>query len=157
MAVSSKAIGSIEYQATSFVAPRKIRVLLIITGLATGGATSVVLDIASYFNNHPDFDVHLLTGPVPAGKNDVTYLVYERGISTRVIPSLINRISPIANIKAVADIWRSIVQGNYDIVHTHSSVAGVVGRLAAIAAGGTCLAALPTFHRDSLPARVRSL
>lgn len=136
MAVSSKAIGSIEYQATSLVAPRKMRVLLIITGLATGGATNVVLDIASYFNNHPDIDTHLLTGPVPAGKNDVTYLAYERGIPTRVIPSLINHISPIANVKAVADIWRTIVQGNYDIVHTHSSVAGVVGRLAAFAAGG---------------------
>jgi glycosyltransferase involved in cell wall biosynthesis len=136
MAVSSKAIQRVEYQATPLVARRKIRVLLIITGLATGGATNVVLDIASHFKNHPEFDVHLLTGPVPVGKNDVTYLAYERGIPTRVIPNLINHISPIANIKAVADIWRIIVQGNYDIVHTHSSVAGVVGRLAAFAAGG---------------------
>lgn len=138
MAVSSKAIRGVEHQDTSLVASRKIRVLLIITGLATGGATNVVLDIASHFNNHPDFDIQLLTGPVPAGKNDVTHLAYERGITTRVIPSLINHINPIVNAKAVADIWRIIVQGNYDIVHTHSSVAGVVGRLAAFAAR-TCV------------------
>jgi glycosyltransferase involved in cell wall biosynthesis len=135
MAVSSKAIQRAEYQATPRVAGRKIRVLLIITGLATGGATNVVLDIAGHLNNHPEFDVHLLTGPVPATKNDVTYLAYEQGIPTRVIPSLVNQINPIANAKAIVAIWRIIVQGKYDIVHTHSSVAGVVGRLAAFAAG----------------------
>jgi exopolysaccharide biosynthesis polyprenyl glycosylphosphotransferase len=116
-------------------APRKIRVLLVITGLASGGATNVVLDLARYFHNHPDFDVHLLTGPIPPGRTDVTYLAYELGINTRVIPSLVNHINPIVNMKAVAAVQRIIVQGNYDIVHTHSSVAGVVGRLAALAAG----------------------
>lgn len=138
MAVFSKAIGGVQRKDTSLVASQKIRVLLVITGLATGGATNVVLDIASHFNNHPDFDIQLLTGPVTAGKNDVTYLAYERGITTRVIPSLINHINPIENVRAVADIHRIIVQGHYDIVHTHSSVAGVVGRLAAFAAR-TCV------------------
>lgn len=114
---------------------RKIRVLLVITGLAAGGATRVVLDIASHLSAHPDFDVQILTGPIPAGRTDMTHLAYERGIVTRVVPSLINHIDPIANVKAVADIRRIMVQGEYDIVHTHSSVAGVVGRLAALTAG----------------------
>jgi glycosyltransferase involved in cell wall biosynthesis len=129
-----KAIERVEHKDTSCVVPPKIRVLIVITGMATGGATNVVLDIASHFNNHPDFDIQLLTGPVPASKNDVTYQAYEQGIPTRVIPSLINHINPVINVKAVADIWWIIVRGNYDIVHTHSSVAGVVGRLAAFAA-----------------------
>jgi len=109
--------------------------LLVITGLASGGATNVVLDIAGHFNNHSDFDIEVLTGPIPAGGNDVTYLAYEQGITTRVIPSLMNHINPIVNVKAVADIRRIMVQGKYDIVHTHSSVAGVVGRFAALTAG----------------------
>ncbi len=115
--------------------PRKIRVLFVITGLASGGATNVVLDLASHFNNHPDFDVQLLTGPIPPGRTDVTYLAHELGINTRIIRSLINHINPIVNLKAVADIRRIMVQGNYDIVHTHSSVAGVIGRIAAFSAG----------------------
>lgn len=119
--------------------PRKLRVLLIITGLATGGATNVVLDIASHFSNHPDFTVDLLAGPIPPGRNDVTYLAKARGIRLIQIPSLVNQISPLTNLKAVADIRRIIVQGNYDIVHTHSSVAGIVGRLAARAAGGSAI------------------
>lgn len=120
---------------TSLIAPRKIRVLLVITGLGVGGATNVVLDIASHFNKHPDFDIRILTGPIPAGRTDVTHLAYEQGIATQVIPSLINHINPIVNLKAVADIRQVLVRGKYDIVHTHSSVAGVVGRLAASIAG----------------------
>lgn len=135
MEVSNNTIQSVNHKDTSLVAPRKIRVLLVITGLATGGATNVVLDIADHFNNHSDFDIEILTGPIPADRNDVTYLAYEQGITTRVVPSLINHISPIVNVKAIADIRRIVVQGKYDIVHTHSSVAGVVGRFAALTAG----------------------
>ncbi len=131
----NEVISVVHHQDTSLIASRRIRVLLVITGLASGGATNVVLDLASHFNNHPDFDIQLLTGPVPEGRTDVTYLAYEQGISTQVIPSLINHINPFINVKAVADIRRIMVQGNYDIVHTHSSVAGVVGRLAAVTAG----------------------
>src|SRR5574341_2545291 len=106
-------------QETALIAPRKIRVMLVITGLAAGGATNVVLDIASHFNNHPDFDIQILTGPPPPGRTDVTHLAYEQGIATRVIPSLINHINPPVNVKAVADLRRVLSQGKYDIVHTH--------------------------------------
>ena len=135
MGVVSKTIQSPHYKDTSLVASRSIRVLLVITGLATGGATNVVLDIARHFKNQPGFDLQLITGPIPPGRNDVTHLAEELGIPTRVIPSLINHINPIANLKAVADLRRIMAEGKYDIVHTHSSVAGVVGRLAALAAG----------------------
>jgi len=135
MEVVSKAIQSAHYKDTPLVASRSMRVLLVITGLATGGATNVVLDIARHFKDQPGFDLELLTGPIPRGRNDMTHLAEELGIPTRVIPSLINHINPIVNMKALADLRRIMVEGKYDIVHTHSSVAGVVGRLAALAAG----------------------
>ncbi len=113
---------------------RKIKLLLIITGLAVGGATNVVLNIGSYFSNHPDFEVQLITGPIPPGRSDVTHLTHEQGISTQVVPSLINDISPITNARAVADIRRIITREKFDIVHTHSTVAGIIGRLAAFSA-----------------------
>ena len=53
MAVVSKTIQSTHYQDTPLVASGSMRVLLVITGLATGGATNVVLDIASHFKNQP--------------------------------------------------------------------------------------------------------
>jgi exopolysaccharide biosynthesis polyprenyl glycosylphosphotransferase len=139
MGIVSKTIQSARYKDTPIDTPmvtsRSIRVLLVITGLATGGATNVVLDIASHFKNQPGFDLQLITGPIPPGRNDVTHQAKELGIPTRVIPSLINHLNPMVNLKAVADLRRIMVEGKYDIVHTHSSVAGVVGRLAALAAG----------------------
>jgi glycosyltransferase involved in cell wall biosynthesis len=113
----------------------KIRVLLVITRLTIGGDTNVVLDIASNMNIRPDFEVDLAVGPVPEGEVDLTHLAIERGIKTHYIPNLINRISPVSNIKAVIELWKLIVRGKYQIVHTHSSMAGVAGRTAAFLAG----------------------
>ncbi len=99
----NEVIQVVHQEDKSRVAPRKIRVLLVITVLGTGGATNVVLDIAGHFNNHSDFDIEVLTGPIPAGRTDLTYLAKERGITTHVIPSLINHINPIVNAKAVRE------------------------------------------------------
>ena len=60
---------------------RKIRVLLIATRLTIGGDMNVILDIASYLNSDPNFDVHLAVGPVPPQEVDLTYQANERGIS----------------------------------------------------------------------------
>jgi glycosyltransferase involved in cell wall biosynthesis len=119
------------------IAPRqqkKIRVLLVITRLTVGGDTNVVLDIASHFANHPDFEASLAVGPVPDGETDLTHLACERGIPTTMIPSLVNRINPALNLAALRQLRSLMVQGKYNVVHTHSSVAGIVGRLAAVAA-----------------------
>lgn len=59
---------------------RKIRVLLVATRLTIGGDMNVILDIASYLNSHPHFEVHLAAGPVPDQEVDLTYQALERGI-----------------------------------------------------------------------------
>lgn len=135
MEALSKAVQDARQEDVSVTGSRKIRVLLVVTGLATGGATNVVLDIAGHFKNHPEFDIQIVTGPIPPGRNDVTHLAYDQGIPTQVLPSLINHIDPITNVKAVVDLRRIMAREAYDIVHTHSSVAGVVGRLAARTTG----------------------
>lgn len=113
---------------------KKKRVLMIITRLTIGGDTNVFLDIASYFAEHPDFEVQIAAGPVPSQELDLSYLALERGLTLQILPSLINQINPIVNLKAVFEVRQLIQQFKPDIVHTHSSVAGVVGRLAAFSA-----------------------
>jgi glycosyltransferase involved in cell wall biosynthesis len=113
------------------VSPQNIRVLIIITQLVMGGGTKVALDIAQHLKNKPNYEVEILTGPIAEGYVDVTHLAHEKGLPTIHVKSLVNQINPIANLKAVSEIRSLILQGNYDIVHTHTKVAGVVGRIAA--------------------------
>jgi glycosyltransferase involved in cell wall biosynthesis len=47
------------------------------------------------------------------------------------IPSLVRRISPLNDIRAIYDLVRIIIAEKSDIVHTHTSKAGILGRLAA--------------------------
>jgi glycosyltransferase involved in cell wall biosynthesis len=110
---------------------RKIRVLLVATRLTIGGDTNVILDIASYLNSHPHFEVHLAAGPVPAQEVDLTYLANERGIPLVKIPSMVTYISPWRNLRSSAELYAHMRQGKYDIVHTNNAIAGGVGRLAA--------------------------
>jgi glycosyltransferase involved in cell wall biosynthesis len=110
---------------------RKIRVLLVATRLTIGGDMNVILDIASYLNSHPHFEVHLAVGPVPAQEVDLTYLANERGIPLVKIPSMVTYISPWRNLRSSAELYAHMRQGKYDIVHTNNAIAGGVGRLAA--------------------------
>jgi glycosyltransferase involved in cell wall biosynthesis len=111
----------------------KIRVLLVITRM-TMGSTNVVLDIASHLNQHPQFEVGIIAGPVPEYEVDLTHLAYENKIPTEIVKSLTNRKNPLLALKAFLELRAYMLHGRYDIVHTHSSMAGVIGRLAAYTA-----------------------
>lgn len=122
-------------QDSAHKASAKVRVLTVITRLTIGGDTNVVLDIVEHLQRQPDFESHLAVGPVPANEVDLTHWAYQRQLPTTVIPHLRNQIEPLTNLRALAELRALIKRGHYDIVHTHSSVAGVVGRLAAWSAG----------------------
>jgi len=112
-------------------APRPLRVLLVITRLTVGGDTNVVLDIADHLRRGGRIDVHLAAGPVPDHEVDLTRLAHERRIPTTIIPTLSNRLQLGLALAAVRQLVRLMRRGHYDIVHTHSSAAGVIGRTAA--------------------------
>ncbi len=113
---------------------RRLRLLLVITRLTVGGDTNVLLDIARRFRNHPRIEAEIAAGPVPANEVDLTHLAYESRIPTSIIATLSNRTDPWPMIRAVFELRKLIRRRRYDIVHTHSSVAGVIGRLAAATA-----------------------
>lgn len=113
---------------------RKIRVLLVATRLTIGGELNVILDIASYLNSHPHFEVHLAAGPVPPQEVDLTYLANERGIPFVKIPSMVTYISPWHILRSSAELYAHMRQEKYDVVHTNNAFAGAAGRLAAVLA-----------------------
>ena len=53
------------------------------------------------------------------------------GVKIVPIPSLVRRISPLNDIRALYDLFRIIKTEKPDVVHTHTSKAGILGRLAA--------------------------
>lgn len=134
-AASSKEIMDHNQQTDAFDSlsslNRKIRVLLVATRLTIGGDMNVILDIASYLNSHPHFEVHLAAGPVPAQEVDLTYQANERGIPLVIIPSMVTYISPWHILRSSAELYTHIRRGKYDIVHTNNAIAGAAGRLAA--------------------------
>ena len=54
-----------------------------------------------------------------------------KGVKIVQIPSLLRRISPVNDIRALYDLVRIIKTEKPDVVHTHTSKAGILGRMAA--------------------------
>lgn len=112
-----------------------IRVVHIITRLILGGAQENTLYSAIGQHGDPRFDVTLLCGIDEAGEGNMFAEANRAGVKTVVLPSLLREIRPLTDLKAVFDVYRFLKRGSYTIVHTHSSKAGIIGRIAARAAG----------------------
>jgi glycosyltransferase involved in cell wall biosynthesis len=111
-----------------------IRVLHIITRLIVGGAQENTLLSVEGLDRLPQFDVTLASGLDQGPEGE---LLSRARTTTHLIevPALTRSISPLTDAQAFGALYRLIRRGRYHIVHTHSSKAGVLGRLAAKAAG----------------------
>lgn len=111
-----------------------LKVLHIITRLIVGGAQENTLLSVEGLDKFPEYEVTLVTGVDNGPEGD---LLERARRTTRliVVPELGRSISPLADLKAFWKLYRLIRKGRYHIVHTHSSKAGVLGRVAARLAG----------------------
>ncbi|HZM90453.1 MAG TPA: glycosyltransferase family 4 protein [Blastocatellia bacterium] len=111
-----------------------VRVLHIITRLIVGGAQENTLLSVEGLDGLPEYEVTLATGVDDGPEGD---LLERARRTTRlvVVPELGRSINPLSDIAAFYKLFRLIRKGRYHIVHTHSSKAGVLGRLAAKLAG----------------------
>jgi glycosyltransferase involved in cell wall biosynthesis len=112
----------------------RIRVLQIVTRLAVRGVPRHVLAIAAGLDPER-FVVEVLAGRSEPGEGELWQEAQVRGIATLRIPSLQRPVKPLADVRALVAIYRQIRRGGYDIVHTHISKGGILGRLAARCAG----------------------
>ena len=113
---------------------QKCRVLHPITRLIVGGAqentiyTAAMLDPARY-------QVEVLSGPQTGREGSLVEEARDQGVRLTILPELLRQVSPLHDLKALWRLWRYIKSGHFAIVHTHSSKAGILGRLAARLAG----------------------
>lgn len=111
-----------------------IRILHIITRMIVGGAQENTLLSVEGLDRLPGYDVSLCSGVDHGPEGE---LLSRARQTTRliVLPELCRNVDPRADVIALWKLYRLIRQGRYHIVHTHSSKAGVLGRLAAWLAG----------------------
>ena len=108
---------------------RGVRVCHVITRLELGGAQDNTLYTVSHLR--APFVPSLLCGPGGILDEEASRL----GVPVRFVPSLQRPIRPHRDLAALARLVRLFREVRPDIVHTHSSKAGMVGRLAARLAG----------------------
>lgn len=114
---------------------RKVRVLHVITRMIVGGAQENTLFTAALQTKNPRYDVTLLTGLDDGPEGDLHDVTRSHGVRLEIEPSLIRPIRPLVDARAFLKLRRVMKAGAYDIVHTHSSKAGILGRMAARSAG----------------------
>jgi glycosyltransferase involved in cell wall biosynthesis len=71
------------------------------------------------------------------------------GIEVRYVPSLVRRISPLLDLKSLAHLIIQLRRIRPDILHTHSSKTGILGRLAGRCAGVPAI--VHTVHGFAFP------
>ena len=109
---------------------RKIRILHVVTRLVRRGVPRHVLDIAT--NLDPErFEVEVLAGRGEPWEGSLWEEARQKGLTTHRVESLQRSINPARDVIAFWELYRRMRKGKYDIVHTHISKAGFLGRLAA--------------------------
>ena len=114
---------------------RKVRVLHVITRMIVGGAQENTLFTAALQTKNPRYDVTLLTGVDDGPEGDLLDAARAQGVRLQIEPLLVRPIRPFVDLRAFLMLRRFMKNGRFDIVHTHSSKAGILGRMAAHSAG----------------------
>jgi glycosyltransferase involved in cell wall biosynthesis len=107
----------------------KPKVIHVITRLIAGGAQENT--ILSCQGLKDRYDVLLVTGPPEGHEGSLIEDAARRGIRTVVMDELVRPIAPAQDGAAFRKLMDLFAAEQPDIVHTHSSKAGIVGRAAA--------------------------
>lgn len=106
-----------------------LKVLRIINRFNLGGITYNVSYLSKYL---PDtYETLLIGGPEEEGEESSLYIPESLGLQPIVIEEMRRSINPFSDYFAYRRIKKIIKNFQPDIVHTHASKAGAIGRLAA--------------------------
>ncbi|MEW6066081.1 MAG: glycosyltransferase family 4 protein [Bacillota bacterium] len=104
---------------------KKNKILYLITQGILGGAQTHISHLATHLGS--EFDVHVAVGV----KGPLWNKLQSSGIPVYHVPSLVRSISPFKDIKCINEIVGLLKSIKPDLISTHSSKAGILGRLAA--------------------------
>lgn len=112
----------------------KMKICHVITRMIVGGAQENTLyTILGHLQK--GHEVVLVTGPSPGREGKLLHNVDFPPFETVELPSLVRELEPLNDLKAYFALKKFFRRRKFDVVHTHSSKAGVIGRIAARHAG----------------------
>ncbi len=112
-----------------------MRIVHIITRLIIGGAQENTLQTCENQHLLHGDEVTLITGPSDGPEGSLMDRAMRGGFQVEVVPSLIRKIDPLKDWTALRRLTSLLKSIQPDIVHTHSSKAGILGRRAAYRLG----------------------
>jgi len=136
------------------MATSRHRIAHVITRLDLGGAQQNTLFCVGH-HDRARFDVELIAGAGGILDADARRIA---DADVHLVPWLVHPIAPWRDLEAVLRLRRQLRSRRVDLVHTHSSKAGILGRLAARIAGVPVV--VHTVHgwsfNDTQPATVQA-
>ena len=108
-----------------------MKIVHVITRVILGGAQeNTLLTVEGLHHRYGD-DVTLITGPAEGPEGDLFERAERQGLKVELMPELVRPIRPGTDWKAYRALRKAIRRFRPEVVHTHSSKAGIVGRAAA--------------------------
>jgi len=107
--------------------PNEHKILHIITLSEWGGAQQVCYDIVTSLK---DSKLTVEVACAPGG--ELVDRLRDQGIHVHTINRLRRDVSPLNDLRALFALYRIMGEGRYDLIHCHSTKAGILGRLGAM-------------------------
>ena len=108
-----------------------MRIVHVITRLILGGAQENTLLTVEGLHHHYRDDVTLITGPAEGPEGDLFERAAHLGLKVEVMGELVRPIRPGVDLAAYRKLRAAFRRLKPEVVHTHSSKAGILGRAAA--------------------------
>jgi glycosyltransferase involved in cell wall biosynthesis len=118
------------------------KVLRILNRFNIGGPTYNAVYLSKYIS--PEFETMLIGGDIDSTEASSLYIAQNEGLNPVVLTDMKRSINPFADKRALNRIKEIIKEFRPDIVHTHASKAGLLGRRAAFSMGVPVV--VHTFH-----------
>lgn len=134
-----------------------MKVAHIITRLIVGGAQENTLLTVIGQQEHGDA-VTLISGPGVGPEGSLEDRARAAGVELRIVPELQRSLHPWRDWQSYRRLVQLLQQDRPEIVHTHSSKAGILGRLAAHRLGLPCVHTIhgASFHYGQSPLAYRA-
>jgi glycosyltransferase involved in cell wall biosynthesis len=121
--------------------------------MAVGGPVLNATYLSKYLS--PEFETLLVVGEKEHHEKSASFIAEELGVDVITIPQMRRAVNPVDDYKAFQGIRKIIRDFEPDVVHTHASKPGVLGRLAA--SFERVPAIVHTFHGHSFHSYFNSL